>query len=357
MTGPTAIPTSQPTSFPTVEPKLVPTPRPTSEINSSKNSTTDSSIVTVVVAVIAVLLVFGSIVVYCCWWNDRNTNGQKYQKNKHENSQKFHEQIALTHFENAIDEAKLTQEEHTSKKQEAQVAARANGLALINSLLVAGESLPLLRNVCSVGKAILIFCDQQDARAADIAAAGARTVATLKVLSIITENASSLNEDEAKTLVEQNMNELYDYLCQFQCAVESYSDKSWLRKKWYSIAHNAKLGSLDKKIVICLDQLRLSYSLAHDRHITKLLESQTYRLEASMKEQIESVVEKQRISPEAAADQLANDENARAADVAAAGARTVATLKVLSIITENVSSLNEDEAKTLVEQNMNELYD
>ncbi|KAJ8598921.1 hypothetical protein CTAYLR_009845 [Chrysophaeum taylorii] len=193
------------------------------------------------------------------------------------------------------------------------------GKALVAGLLVAGTAVPGLEGVCNLAVFILYEVEALQNKADDVVAAGERVVKVLEVLKILADNATRLDDDDARGLVERRMGELYDLLEQFSEIVKSFRERGWLRRRWFLYEHGAKLSSLDEEIVRTLDSLRLAYDLSRDRTLTRLLESQRYEMEQAISRQISRLVNAGQTEHDAvlvlADDESATKEVAQAAHV------------------------------------------
>jgi len=163
------------------------------------------------------------------------------------------------------------------RRRSRRVASRAAalkkaGLALVEALFLAGEAVPILGAVCVAARRILqevIDASNADERAVR---AAERVVAILEFLRIISENTKNLKQDDdAKKLVERYMTDLREKIDDFSAVLADDPKRSCCERHLHVYARAADLDKLDADIAACLDNLRLAYQLANDRHIHALL--------------------------------------------------------------------------------------
>jgi len=191
------------------------------------------------------------------------------------------------------------------------------GKALVTGLLVAGTAVPGLEGVCNLAVFVLYEVEQLHNKGDDVVSAGERIVKVLEVLKILAVNASRLDDDDAKAVVERRMLELQDLLDKFGRLVRSFREKGWLRRRWFLYEHGAKLSSLDAEIVQTLDLLRLAYDVARDRKMTTLLDAQTYALEVAIEKRVSRLVNAGQTTHDAVVLLAENDDATREVAVAA----------------------------------------
>ncbi|KAJ8613672.1 hypothetical protein CTAYLR_003118 [Chrysophaeum taylorii] len=182
---------------------------------------------------------------------------------------------------------------HVEAGAEEMASPRGGAAAIARFFIELGASsrIPLVENACGVSLAILNEITTLREKGGDVVAAGQRVEATLEIMKIIEENAAPLARDGAARLVESKMRELVAKLEAVEDILKVYGERGWLRKRWFLFARGSTFSSLDKDIALLCDEVMRAYELARDRHVSRLLEAQTYKLEDAMREEIRKLVE------------------------------------------------------------------
>lgn len=193
--------------------------------------------------------------------------------------------------------------------RQALVAAKTT----IPGLRAAGSAIPALEGVLCALQTILEHIEALLHKADDLLAAGERIITVIEALQLLVNTTTSLDTTTIeRATVETCMNELKESLEAFALGILCYYDKGWLRQKWIVVAnrHSPDLAAVDAKLVNKLDDHFVAYQIARDQSTDALFSSQTYVLEAVMKEQIERLVSETGKDPHDVASALAENEAA-----------------------------------------------
>lgn len=159
------------------------------------------------------------------------------------------------------------------------------GITIIDTLLVAGETVPLVGAVCAAAKCVLQqVVDAQEANEMTVKASE-RVVGILEFLQIISDNTKNLKQnDDTQRLVEKYMRKLREKIEAFSALFEKYEKRGGCcGRNFFMFGHSEEVAKLDADIRECLENLRLAYQLANDRKVHALL-NMSLRQENSTRE-------------------------------------------------------------------------
>ena len=198
--------------------------------------------------------------------------------------------------------------ERKLKRAERASSIVGKGLAVADGLLLLGQAVPLLSNVCSVAREVLEVVQSVKDKVDDIVEAGQRVLDVLQLLELLARNVDRLRV--GKEEVEPRMRELQEQLSKLRDAIAAFGNRGWLKRAYNTWKKAKALSHIDAEMKEKLEMLMRFYSVARDAHVEQLLEERTYALEAAIATQVHRRVQEVGGSEEDAAASLERDEKA-----------------------------------------------
>ena len=178
-----------------------------------------------------------------------------------------------------------------------------SGARIVDALLLIGEGVPMLGDVCRVARTILNHVQAFAEKVDDVLEMGERVRDALQLLNRMSEN---MRQFPATEELKERWRELHTVLSDIDGVVASFGDKGWMKR---AIAmrrkHSKALSELDERLGRSLESLLRLYEMERD---AKLLAPRTYPLEAAVEQRISEYMHTQGASEEAAMTALQRSE-------------------------------------------------